>query len=53
MIYVYAIKSKVRNYIYVGMTANITDRLHRHNSGYERTTRSNLLLKNLCMLFSY
>uniref|UniRef100_A0A832G097 GIY-YIG nuclease family protein n=1 Tax=Ignavibacterium album TaxID=591197 RepID=A0A832G097_9BACT len=40
MIYVYALKSKTRNYIYVGMTANITDRMHRHNSGYEKTTRS-------------
>ena len=40
MIYLYALKSKTRNYIYVGMTANIADRMHRHNSGYEKTTRS-------------
>uniref|UniRef100_A0A7V2ZKQ4 GIY-YIG nuclease family protein n=1 Tax=Ignavibacterium album TaxID=591197 RepID=A0A7V2ZKQ4_9BACT len=40
MIYVYAIKSKTRKYIYVGMTADINDRLKRHNSGYEKTTRS-------------
>ncbi|MGQ9643826.1 MAG: GIY-YIG nuclease family protein [Ignavibacterium sp.] len=40
MLYVYALKSKTRNYIYVGMTANIKDRMHRHNSGYEKTTRS-------------
>ena len=40
MIYVYALKSKARNYIYVGMTANIKDRMRRHNSGYEKTTRS-------------
>ena len=40
MIYVYALKSTTRNYIYVGMTADINDRLRRHNSGYEKTTRS-------------
>ncbi len=40
MIYVYALKSTTRNYIYVGMTADINDRLKRHNSGYEKTTRS-------------
>ena len=37
---VYAIKSKVRNYIYVGITRNIQDRLFRHNSGYEKTTKA-------------
>ena len=36
---VYAIKSIQRNYIYVGMTSNLLERLHRHNSGYERTTK--------------
>ena len=36
---VYAIRSLTRNYIYVGMTSNIEERLHRHNSGYERTTK--------------
>ncbi|MEP0860190.1 MAG: GIY-YIG nuclease family protein [Ignavibacterium sp.] len=40
MIYVYALKSKIRNYIYVGMTSDINDRMRRHNSGYEKTTRS-------------
>ncbi len=37
---VYAIKSKIRNYIYVGLTSDLNDRLHRHNSGYEKTTRA-------------
>ncbi|MEP0860189.1 MAG: GIY-YIG nuclease family protein [Ignavibacterium sp.] len=32
MIYVYALKSKIRNYIYVGMTSDINDRMRRHNS---------------------
>ena len=37
---VYAIKSLVKNYIYVGLTTKLNDRLKRHNSGYEKTTRS-------------
>ena len=37
---VYAIKSLNKNYIYVGQTINLQDRLKRHNSGYEKTTRS-------------
>ena len=40
MFIVYAIKSKVKNYIYVGLTKNLVDRLRRHNAGYEKTTRS-------------
>ena len=36
---VYAISSIKRNYIYVGMTSNIKERLKRHNRGYERTTK--------------
>ena len=39
MYIVYAIASTHRNYIYVGMTSNIEERLHRHNSGYEKTTK--------------
>ena len=37
---VYAIKSKLRNYIYVGMTSNLEERIQRHNDGRERTTRA-------------
>ncbi|MBE7477568.1 MAG: GIY-YIG nuclease family protein [Ignavibacteriales bacterium] len=37
---VYAIKSKIRKYIYVGMTSNIVERIERHNKGYEKTTRA-------------
>ena len=36
---VYAIKSKVRNYIYVGMTNNVNRRFNEHNNGKERTTK--------------
>ncbi len=39
MYHVYAIKSQIKNYIYVGLTANLEDRLHRHQSGYEKTTK--------------
>ncbi len=39
MYIVYAIKSCTHNYIYVGQTKNLEERLNRHNKGYERTTR--------------
>jgi putative endonuclease len=35
---IYALVSKSKNWIYVGFTANINDRLHRHVFGYEQTT---------------
>ncbi len=37
---VYAIKSKIWNYIYVGLTSKLNESLHRHNSSYEKTTRA-------------
>lgn len=40
MNYVYIIKSTLRNWYYVGMTQNLENRLKRHNSGWEKTTRS-------------
>jgi putative endonuclease len=39
MFIVFAIKSETRNYIYVGLTQNLDERLKRHNRGYERTTK--------------
>ncbi|EIJ37854.1 putative endonuclease containing a URI domain [Galbibacter orientalis DSM 19592] len=39
MITVYAISSLKTNYIYVGMTSNLKERINRHNSGRERTTK--------------
>ena len=36
---VYALKSRLKNYIYVGMTADLADRVKRHNNGREKTTR--------------
>lgn len=37
---VYAIKSKNRNYVYVGLTDNIDRRFLQHNTGREKTTRA-------------
>ncbi len=39
MVWVYAISSLNFNYIYVGMSINISERIERHNSGRERTTK--------------
>jgi len=39
MYYTYAISSQTRNYIYVGLTADITRRLSEHNSGKNKTTK--------------
>ena len=53
MFYVYAIKSQTRNYIYVGLTGNLENRLSRHNKGYEKTTRAyrpfELIYKEECV----
>ncbi len=40
MLIVYAIRSEVRNYIYVGMTNNIERRLKEHNNGENRSTKA-------------
>lgn len=40
MFIVYAIRSEVRNYIYVGMTGNIERRLKEHNKGENRSTKA-------------
>jgi len=39
MFFVYALKSDIRNYIYVGLTDNVERRFSQHNSGYEKTTK--------------
>lgn len=36
---VYAIKSKKRNWIYVGFTSDLEERIRRHNSGTGRSTK--------------
>ncbi|HMI78160.1 MAG TPA: GIY-YIG nuclease family protein [Ferruginibacter sp.] len=40
MFYVYAIKSTVRNYIYVGLTNDIVRRIAEHNNGENRSTKA-------------
>ena len=39
MVWVYAISSVVRNYIYVGMTKDVDARLARHNKDREKITK--------------
>jgi putative endonuclease len=39
MFTVYAIKSLIKNYIYVGLTNDIERRLNEHNSGNNKTTK--------------
>jgi putative endonuclease len=39
MFFVYVIRSCKRNYLYVGLTANVPRRVAQHNAGCERTTR--------------
>lgn len=40
MFTVYAISSINRNYIYVGLTSNLEERLKRHNGLREKTTKA-------------
>ncbi len=40
MFFVYAIKSTVRNYIYVGMTNDVDRRFVEHNNGENRSTKA-------------
>ena len=35
----YALKSLSHNFIYVGMTENLEERLRRHNNGYNKSTK--------------
>jgi len=39
MWYVYLIKSKFKNYKYIGITENIEQRLKKHNEGSTKSTR--------------
>ncbi len=40
MYFVYAIRSTVKNYIYVGMTNNVERRLAEHNNGENKSTKA-------------
>jgi len=39
MFTVYAIKSLLHNFIYVGITENFEERFRRHNNGYNKSTK--------------
>ncbi|HOZ55856.1 MAG: GIY-YIG nuclease superfamily protein [Parcubacteria group bacterium ADurb.Bin316] len=39
MYYLYAIISKNKNYIYVGISDDYNRRINQHNKGYNKTTR--------------
>jgi putative endonuclease len=49
MIYVYAIKSMLFDYIYVGMTNNLERRINEHNNGQNRSTKA---YKPFVLIFS-
>ena len=40
MYFVYVIKSRSRNYLYVGLTNNLERRLSEHNQGCNKTTKA-------------
>ncbi|WP_432271478.1 GIY-YIG nuclease family protein [Autumnicola tepida] len=40
MYFVYAIKSQVKDWIYMGMTNNVQRRIAQHNSGQNRSTKA-------------
>jgi len=41
MYYVYVIKSKIKNWIYIGFTSDLRKRFQEHNRGKVRSTKSN------------
>ncbi len=45
MFYVYAIKSLVKNYIYVGLTNMVDRRVSEHNKGKNRSTKAYIPFK--------
>lgn len=40
MHYVYLLKSKNKNWIYVGSTSDLVKRFHKHNKGLVKSTKS-------------
>lgn len=45
MFSVYVLKSLKDNNLYIGMTADLQKRIDRHNSGYEKATKSRVPLE--------
>lgn len=42
MFYVYILRSKTTSKFYIGQTENLVRRLHYHNSGYSKSTKSGI-----------
>lgn len=47
--YVYVLKSKTKNWIYVGMTDNIERRMSQHQNGYSKSTAP---YRPFCLIFT-
>ena len=39
MFYTYVISSKIRNYVYIGLTSDVERRVEEHQKGYNKKTR--------------
>lgn len=40
--YVYVLYNQIKNYIYIGYTSNLKQRIQDHNSGFSKTTKKYL-----------
>jgi len=43
--YVYILYNKVKNYIYIGFTEDLKQRIKEHNNGYSKSTKAYLPLE--------
>ena len=50
MLFVYILYSEKGNRYYIGQTSDVEARLHRHNSGYEKSTSPYVPWKLLCKI---
>ena len=50
MFFVYILYSEKGNRYYIGQTSDVEARLHRHNSGYEKSTSPYVPWKLLCKI---
>jgi putative endonuclease len=48
--FIYILYSESSNRFYIGQTINLTDRLSRHNSGYEHSTKPYIPWKLVCCI---
>ncbi|TAM97456.1 MAG: GIY-YIG nuclease family protein [Chitinophagaceae bacterium] len=50
MFFVYILYSPAHHWFYIGQTNDMEDRLHRHNSGYEKATSPYLPWEMKCVI---